>query len=149
MPLTSIHSGAQTGADRAGLDAALALGLEPGGWIPYGKRTDDGPLSIDLFRRYKLREHPSASYKPRTWNNVLDCDVTFWFGNVNSPGFICTNNAATHYNKPLFINPSAAYLREIVEQTAARIANVAGNRERTNPGIYQSTLFTLIAAFGS
>lgn len=35
--LRKIVSGGQTGADRAGLDAALELGLELGGWCPKGR----------------------------------------------------------------------------------------------------------------
>lgn len=37
MSITKIISGGQTGADRAGLDAAIALGIPHGGWCPKGR----------------------------------------------------------------------------------------------------------------
>ena len=39
-----IISGGQTGVDRAGLDAARKLGMSYGGYIPKGRRTEDGKL---------------------------------------------------------------------------------------------------------
>ena len=35
-PLKKVVSGGQTGVDRAALDAALACGIEIGGWLPQG-----------------------------------------------------------------------------------------------------------------
>ncbi len=40
--LTKIISGGQTGADRAALDAAIKMGIDHGGWIPKGRKTEDG-----------------------------------------------------------------------------------------------------------
>ncbi|MGD2098928.1 MAG: putative molybdenum carrier protein [Desulfobacterales bacterium] len=36
-------SGGQTGDDQAGLDAAIELGIAHGGWIPKGRKTEEGP----------------------------------------------------------------------------------------------------------
>lgn len=47
-----IVSGGQTGADQAGLDAAINLGIPYGGWIPKGRLTEDGPLP----EKYQLQE---------------------------------------------------------------------------------------------
>ena len=41
-PILRIISGGQTGADQGGLRAGAALGLDTGGWIPFGFRTDTG-----------------------------------------------------------------------------------------------------------
>ncbi|MFH7326653.1 YpsA SLOG family protein [Desulfurivibrio sp. C05AmB] len=41
--LTRIISGGQTGADQAGLDVAIKLGIPHGGWIPKGRMTEAGP----------------------------------------------------------------------------------------------------------
>ena len=41
--------------------AARALGLEWGGWVPKGWRTENGPLSA--VYREKMREHCSANYR--------------------------------------------------------------------------------------
>lgn len=146
MTLTSIRSGAQTGADQAGLDAALALGLEPGGWVPLGRRTDTAPLTDEQMRTWRLREHPSRSYPGRTEQNVRDCDVTLWFGNTSSPGYRCTRNAATRWGRPIHINPPTILMRELAR--TYRVWNVAGNRERTNPGIYQRTFDSIYNAVG-
>ena len=43
-PVIQIVSGGQTGADRGGLDAAVALGIEHRGWCPAGRRAEDGTI---------------------------------------------------------------------------------------------------------
>jgi hypothetical protein len=70
-----IVSGGQTGADRATLNVAIALGLEHGGWCPKGWRAEDG--SIDL--RYQLKEATTSRYVRRTEWNVRDSDGTVIF----------------------------------------------------------------------
>ena len=40
--LQKIISGGQTGVDRAALDAAIKMGVNHGGWIPKGRKTEDG-----------------------------------------------------------------------------------------------------------
>lgn len=142
--VTSLRSGAQTGADQGGLAAALILGLEPGGWVPKGRRTDAGPLTDEQMLRWRLKEHPSSGYPGRTEQNVREADLTVWFGRTTSPGYRCTANAALRWTKPLIANPTVAQLRELATQY--RIWNIAGNRERTNPGIYQHTLDILTEA---
>ena len=42
--IKKIVSGGQTGADRAGLDAAIECGVEYGGWLPKGRTAEDGIL---------------------------------------------------------------------------------------------------------
>lgn len=148
MPSTvhTIVSGAQTGADRAGLDAGIALGLMTGGWIPKGRRTDEGPLAYPDFIRYRLREHPSWSYPPRTKSNVTMADATVLFGNMSSPGCSLTLKYCKQYGKPALTNPTAEQLRRWLDENQVKVLNVAGNRERTNPGIYKLTFNTLVEA---
>ena len=74
--LERIISGAQTGADRGGLDAALADGLSVGGWIPRGRRAEDGRIPV---RYVGLTETPTADYRDRTGRNVRDSDATLLF----------------------------------------------------------------------
>lgn len=144
--ITRIISGAQTGSDRAGLDAALHIGIDVGGWIPLGRRTDEGPLSIEDFIRYKLREHPLPAYPPRTLQNVLDSDGTVLFGNMNSPGCRLTLRYLREHGCPSLINPTAVALCRWIDYSGMHTLNVAGNRERTNPGIYQITFDTIVEA---
>lgn len=70
--LTKIVSGGQTGADRAGFEAAREVGLAIGGWAPRGWRAEDG--CIPLVYRQFMRESVSPDYKLRTRLNVQDSD---------------------------------------------------------------------------
>jgi hypothetical protein len=67
-----IISGGQTGVDRAGLNEALELGLDRGGWCPNGRMAEDGPIPA----KYSLRGMPSPKYTPRTEKNVRASDGT-------------------------------------------------------------------------
>ena len=70
--IKKIISGGQTGADRAALDVALKLNITHGGWIPKGRKAEDGPLAD----KYQLQEMPTDSYPKRTEQNVIDSDGT-------------------------------------------------------------------------
>ena len=59
--LRKVVSGGQTGADRAGLDFALEVGLEHGGYVPRGRRSEDGRVD----EKYHLTELASTSYPVR------------------------------------------------------------------------------------
>ena len=74
-PNITIISGGQTGADRAALDFAIALGLSHGGWCPRQRRADDGVIPAP----YLLSETPSSHYSQRTEWNVRDSDATVVF----------------------------------------------------------------------
>jgi hypothetical protein len=72
VTLRRIVSGGQTGVDRAALDAALALGVDCGGWCPAGRLAEDGRIPD----RYPLSETGNADYAERTRRNVEDSDAT-------------------------------------------------------------------------
>ena len=44
MTVSKIISGGQTGADQAALDVAIKMNIAHGGWIPKGRRTENGVL---------------------------------------------------------------------------------------------------------
>jgi putative molybdenum carrier protein len=73
--LRKIISGGQTGADRAGLDFAIEVGLEHDGFVPRGRRAEDGRISA----HYHLTELSSISYAVRTKRNVREGDGTVVF----------------------------------------------------------------------
>lgn len=148
MILRKIISGGQTGADLAGLVAGKQLGLQTGGWIPRGFRTERG-FEPELRGEYGLMETGSSSYPERTELNVMLADVTVWFGTTNSAGYRCTKRAADAHEKLMIQNPSSSQLREFVELLNVQVLNVAGNRESKNPGIGERTLDTLLKAFGT
>tara|TARA_Y100000034_G_scaffold43496_3_gene53126 strand:- start:42365 stop:42853 length:489 start_codon:yes stop_codon:yes gene_type:complete len=135
-----IISGGQTGSDQAGLQAGKALGLETGGWIPKGFKTEKGS-QYELQELYNLKEHTSDHYVPRTFANVKDSDGTIRIAkNFNSPGEKCTLKAILQYERP-YIDVSMSDPRPISEVVAwlrenkIETLNVAGNRESTAPGI--------------
>ena len=137
-----IVSGGQTGADRGGLDAAIALGIPHGGWCPKGRRAEDGPVPA----RYRLQEMPSRDYHARTRQNVLDSDGTVLFTpGEPTGGSALTVRIARACGKPLFQVDSRdldRHVRELTERFRAWVAehairclNVAGARESKSPGI--------------
>ena len=73
--LKKIISGGQTGADRAGLDAAMELNIPIGGWCPKGRKAEDGPID----KKYPLQETKLGDYKVKTGLNVKDSDGTIIF----------------------------------------------------------------------
>jgi len=119
--ITKIISGGQTGADQAGLDTAVYLRLDTGGTIPKGRRTDSGPMSLYDFRRYKLIEHSSPLYLPRTECNVINSDGTVLFGDMQSPGSKATIRLLKDHAKPYIINPRPEDLSRWVKDK--RISN--------------------------
>ncbi len=136
-PVEKIVSGGQTGADRAGLDAGLALGLAVGGWCPRGRRAEDGAVPA----RYPLQETPSTAYRERTRLNVRDSDATLILcrGPLTG-GTRLTADIARKMGRPLRIADlsrrvqapaAAAWLR----RHGVRRLNIAGPRASQAPGI--------------
>lgn len=134
-------SGGQTGVDRAALDAALALGIPCGGWCPRGRRAEDGAIDS----RYPLVETPGRDYRERTEANVASSDATLVVtrGAVRADtGTALTIERARALGRPWMvadIGDASPLLVEAVVSwwrgTGGRILNVAGPRERSDPGI--------------
>ena len=128
--ITKIISGGQTGADRAGLDAAMHCGLPHGGWCPRGRKAEDGIIPA----MYHLNELASTEYLPRTKANVFDADATviFSYGSL-SGGSLQTAAYARHLKKPfyevdlLLTNPKTA-VKELM-QFLAIVENLNNNGE--------------------
>ncbi len=143
--LTKIISGGQTGADRAGLDAAIRLGIPHGGWIPKGRRTEAGPLS----ETYHLREMGTTSYPKRTEQNVLDGDATLIVshGKLTGGSKLTATLAQKHAKPCLHIDLQSVSMaiasRRLVAwltENDIKILNVAGSRASEDPEIYPRTL---------
>lgn len=141
-----ITSGGQTGADRAGLDFALANQIPVGGWCPKGRRAEDGVVP----RRYQLQEHSDAAYQPRTIENIKDSDLTVVFARSPvSPGSRFTlSQCRRHGKKHLWLanfpdaEADARCLRAALNAFDG-VLHIAGSRESKCPGIYQHTLRVL------
>jgi hypothetical protein len=149
--LEEIWSGGQTGVDIAALEAARSKGVNTGGWMPKGWITQDGPRP-EYEKLYGLREHHCGDYRSRTWQNVCDtCGTLRIARDMQSAGERCTLRAITASNRPYFdVDASKAdgWLsgRYHTNQSPRHVAywilsrgiirlNVAGNSDRTAPGI--------------
>jgi hypothetical protein len=146
--LEKIVSGAQTGADRGGLDAAIAKGIPIGGWIPQGRRAEDGVVP-DKYAG--LVETRSTGYLVRTELNVKDSDATLILS-LNVEGAITggtkrTAEFARQHGRPCrfcIVGPGEvdpvqleAALAFIRENRVATL-NVAGPRESKQPGVQEA-----------
>jgi hypothetical protein len=141
MTVRRIISGGQTGADQAALDAAIAMGVPHGGFLPRGRLTEKGPLPP----RYALAEMPTRSYPRRTEQNVLAADGTVIFSHGPlKGGSRLTRDLAQRHGKPWIhmdfeqVPPvrAAQTLFDWVRCHGIRILNVAGSRASEDPHIY-------------
>jgi len=130
-----IVSGGQTGADRAALDVALELGLACGGWVPRGRRAEDGPID----RRYPVRETEETDVAARTRLNVRDSDATLILTAWElRGGTALTARVAAELGRPLRIADPATGpgpVRDWLVREEVRVLNVAGPRESEEPGL--------------
>lgn len=147
-----IVSGGQTGADRAALDAALELGLESGGWVPLGRRAEDG---IIPDRYPNLREAASELPALRTELNLRDSDATVILSHGSpSGGTALTGMLAGKLSRPLLHldlaripeEDAISALRDWLVQHEPETLNVAGPRESEDPAIHSAAKRVLIAA---
>jgi hypothetical protein len=147
-----IVSGGQTGADRGALDAAIELGIETGGWVPRGRRAEDGSIP----ERYSaLVEASSEDYDHRTKLNVRDSDATLILSHGPlSGGSELTLRSARSMQRPvLHLDLDATpretaiqQLREWLTEVAPRTLNVAGPRASSDPLISRAARDVLLAA---
>lgn len=136
-----IVSGGQTGVDRAALDAARMLGLEHGGCIPRGRRTEDGALPDDYAG---MVETPSRNYSVRTRRNVAESDATLVLTRgAPDGGTRLTLEFARERSKPILLvdlavtdaEDALARIGEWLDEVQPGVLNVAGPRESRRPGI--------------
>jgi hypothetical protein len=136
-----IVSGGQTGADRGALDAAIAMGIEHGGWCPLGRRAEDGQIPA----HYQLQETDSRDYAERTRRNVRDSDATLVFTRgAPTGGSALTLEHARTLGKPVLhvdlatldATSAAAKIRAWCETIS--VLNIAGSRESQSPGIAEA-----------
>lgn len=150
MTKIKIISGGQTGADRAALDAALELRIPHGGWLPWGRKAEDGPVS----HRYNLLELASPKYRDRTRKNIQSSDGTLIisFGPLTG-GSALTEALAIRYDRPCLRLDMAVITEdkagEAVEKWLRKfsiaILNVAGPRASGEPEIYDTVKRLLLS----
>jgi hypothetical protein len=148
-----IVSGGQTGADRAGLDAARACGLAHGGWVPSGRWAEDGPIDP----AYPMQETPLRDLRQRTTWNVRDSEGTVIFiqGTLRG-GSLLTRTIARRLGKPVLVlnlsrlsrRRAEARLRAWLDRYRPRVLNIAGSRASQAPTLYAAVLEILATVFG-
>ena len=139
--IREIVSGGQTGADRAALDAAIAMGVPYGGWLPKGRKTEEGPLPLS----YGMLELKIGGYPKRTEKNVEDSDGTLIVSHgALTDGSRLTQRLAHKHKRPclhldcntLTMALALAKLTSWLYEHQVHVLNVAGPRMSTDPAIY-------------
>lgn len=137
MPV-EIVSGGQTGVDRGALDVALQAGVSCGGWVPQGRKAEDGAIT----ERYPVQEL-AGGYRRRTRQNVVDSGgtVLMYFGELAGGTqltlWFCLQEHKSYLPidaSELVVDRAAQRLREFVHRHTIRRLNVAGPREGGAPG---------------
>ncbi len=140
--INKIISGGQTGADQAALDSAIKFDIPHGGWVPRGRRTENGRL----HEKYRMKETVSASYPARTRQNIIDSDGTVIIARGSlTGGSLLTRNMAERVGRPCCCIDlakieefeGAVMLSTFVMENRIAVLNVAGPRLRSDPGIYR------------
>jgi len=147
--LKKIISGCQTGADIAGIDAAISYDFPYGGWVPKGRRTEAGPLP----EKYLVQEMPTKGYPKRTEQNVVDSDgtVIFVHGKL-SGGSDLTRKLAEKHKKPWLhldmlensVESAADTLLAWSDRMGVEVLNVAGRSASKDSHIY-AVVFQVIS----
>jgi len=140
MAIQKIISGGQTGADIAGVDAAMALNIPYGGWLPKGRKAENG-IVPEKYTQFQVMT--KGGYPKRTEQNVIDSDgtVIFTYGKL-AAGSSLTKKFAVNNNRPWLhvdldaVNNPAALINEWVLDWDIKVLNVAGVSASKAPSIY-------------
>jgi hypothetical protein len=148
-------SGAQTGVDRAALDAAISAGLRHGGFVPKGRRAEDGRIP----NCYRVYETDSDKYPVRTRLNIEKSTVTLILTRPGhfGKGVALTQKIARELSKPVKVvlldnRANDQIVAEIIVwllQMKPLVLNVAGPRENRCRGIHKRALVVLTRAFSA
>lgn len=152
MRVSEIWSGGQAGVDRAAWDAARHVGISIRGWVPLGRRAEDGVIPETYGG---LQETPSAEYPQRTTWNIRDTDATLVIarGPLHG-GAAFTRDEAERQRKPVLVVDLAggppdrmlARLHDWLTTLPGTRLNVAGPRATSDPSAYAEARTLLVEA---
>jgi hypothetical protein len=146
--IKKIISGGQTGADRAALDVALKLDIPHGGWIPKGRKTEDGRLP----EIYKLQEMPTDSYPKRTEHNVINSGGTLIIARGKLTGGTDYTRQMTLKHKKQLLGidlnlighyDASSLIVSWIKLQRVQVLNVAGPRASEDRQIYSDVVIIL------
>jgi len=149
----TIWSGFQTGADIAGIKAAISNGLETKGFMPKGYITENGKKPE--YSKLGAVTTTSDNYAGRTLKNVISTDCTIIFDEAKSGGSKLTKTFCMKNGKPyLYLNKVDIRKESTVDDIIKFIKdgnytaiNIAGNRESKSKGIEKRVFNILNKAF--
>jgi hypothetical protein len=133
MLIKKVISGGQTGVDRAGLDAAIELGIEHGGYAPKGRIAEDGLIP----EKYNMEVLTQGSYSARTKKNIEGSDGTVIFCKGRpKTGTKLTVDHAVKIEKPHLVvdldtvthSIAVKIVRDWIMKNNVQVLNVAGPR---------------------
>jgi hypothetical protein len=152
--IEKIISGGQEGAAQAALDVAIELGIPHGGWLPKGRKTENGILSD----KYQLQEMSISSSLKGAEQNVFDSDGTLIFFHGKLAGRpALTQKVATKHGRPwlyldmdiFLVDDAVKIVRSWISHHKIQVLNVAGSRAKKDPRIYTKTRKVLKAVMAS
>jgi len=138
--IQKIISGGQTGADIAGVDAAITSNIPYGGWLPKNRRTENGALSEE-YTDFQVMTW--GGYPKRTEQNVIDSDGTvfFTYGKLSGGSSLTKMFAVKHKRPWLHVNlnttsdPVDLIINWLIKWEI-EILNIAGKTASKSPAIY-------------
>ncbi|SEN18606.1 Putative molybdenum carrier [Gemmobacter aquatilis] len=156
--ISRVLSGGQSGSDRAALDAARALGIPFGGFIPKGRWSESGPLPESYEGMWETDHGEDGNPNGlliRTKLNVRAADLTliFLYGAQDSPGTSATERFAKDESRCVLVKPDDTLelvwgrIKDEIQSDRSFTINIAGPRESEGTDVYERTsrfLFALL-----
>ena len=148
IQIEKLISGGQTGAERAALDVAVEMRIPYGGWIPKGRKTEDGRLPDE----YRLRETNAIDYHQRMELNIVDSDATLYFthGEPTDESLLTQSLAKKHSRPCLHIDldklseyKAVEIINTWIEARGIKVLFVSGSRASKDREIYDDVFNVL------
>ncbi len=163
-----VVSGGQTGVDQAALRAAMALGIEIGGWCPPGRVCEGGTIPEELPLVPTPEERsvhaPDIPRSLRTEWNVSDSDGTLVIRpsveRAPDPGTSFTEEWAARLGRPCLVvrvgihdggaedEECIGAVRQWLRLEEIDILNIAGPSESAVPGIGEYAYALMLRILG-
>ena len=149
-----IFSGGQTGVDRAALDVALEFGIPIGGYLPRGRKDENGDVLPEEKYAY-MQETDSDDVNVRTELNVQNSNATLIFSHgALFGGSAYTESMARQHGKPCLhvdfdmhdAEQAMLLVKTWLSDTQPLVLNVAGPRASDDPEIYSKAKCVLAGA---
>ena len=159
LTVEMVIGGGQTGADRAGHDAAKRVGLPTDGYCPAGRVAEDGTIPAE----YEHTETGTSLYGERTALNVIHSSATLVlsFAEVSADdrsGTGKTIRLCQKHDRPCLTvtvhpehTPSDRRVAEVLawlRLRKVRVLNVAGPRESREQGLQRAATAFLVRVLG-